>query len=274
MNPSDYIGFAEYLGLNDEAGKQMLAKTMQPGMALRNEATAATDARFQAAKNGSEAYAQSGERERKGLASYGEFMKGLQDPGARKVLMEKVYGRGSVSALDSALTGASGAEAIDAGVKDAGRIQRRAEEAGMRNDERAAQYEKQRTGYEQQDKEHAAGVAARKRAQEEKAAMRQKEAEDKFWGDFLESDQNQMGRGRQLDETVNDTNGFGGGRMWQPFGVDPDTQKTWRETAKSAWAAKTPEQRAATLRGMRQRGMGGQYNANSYKPGYAGWEPK
>lgn len=234
MNPSDYIGFAEYLGLNDEAGKQMLAKTMQPGMALRNEATAATDARFQAAKNGSEAYAQSGERERKGLASYGEFMKGLQDPGARMALMEKVYGRGSVSALDSALTGASGAEAIDAGVKDAGRIQRRAEEAGMRNDERAAQYEKQRTGYEQQD---AAEKARRQANYDQQQAMLKKRAvddENRRVDSWASSSSGYYGNAYRPDQEV-------GGDWFGANPFDPNPRETAREKERRGLAARERE---------------------------------
>jgi hypothetical protein len=273
-DPSNFVNFSEFMGLNDEAGQEMLRRTMAQGDPLRAEAEAATTARFNAAKGGTEAYAASGERERKGLASYAEFMKGMNDPAARQALMEKVYCKGAVSALDAAFMGGASGGGMEAAQKEFRSTQHHADEAGIRNDGRAAQYEKQRTGYEAQDREYAAGVASRRAAKEDGDAKRQKEAEDKFWGDFLESDQNQMGRGGQLDQTVNDTGGIGGGRMWQPFGVNPDTQKTWRETAKGAWAAKNPEQRAAALRGMRQRGQGGQYNTNSHKSGYTGWEPK
>lgn len=162
--PSNFVSFADYLGLNEEAGNQMADRTLAQGDALRSEAEAATAARFSAAKGGRESYEASGERERKGLASYGEFMGSLNDPGKRKALMEKVYGKGAVSALDSALMRGAGGGRLDAAQDEGEAVFRRAEEAGIRNDNRAGAYEQQRTGYEQQAKDYAAAQAGKRAA--------------------------------------------------------------------------------------------------------------
>ncbi len=113
-DPSGFIDFSTYLGLNDEAGQQMLASTDAEGERLRNEAETASNAHLTAAQGagygeaGGEAHFQAtGESARKGLASYGEFMKGMADPAARQALLEKTYGKGGVSWLDSAMAGSN-----------------------------------------------------------------------------------------------------------------------------------------------------------------------
>lgn len=212
--PSNFVGFSEFMGLNDEAGQEMLRRTMAQGDPLRAEAEAATTARFNAAKGGTEAYAASGERERKGLASYASFMKGMTDPAARQALMEKVYGRGAVSALDDALMGSSGAGQIAQGQRDVRGMQHRAEEAGIRDDQRAAQYDKQRTGYEQQAKDYAAAQAG-KRAALEKTRAENADRED--WRKWNAEEWQRSGGGS--DPLVNRNQNFMG------RGVDPVTGK-------------------------------------------------
>ncbi len=115
---SDYVSFADYLGLNDESGRAMLEKTLEGGQGQLDGIQRSADAQLGAAggagrgqaagRGGRTAYDTSGEAVRTGLASYGEFMKGMNDPAARQALMEKTYGKGAVSWLDSALAGGSG----------------------------------------------------------------------------------------------------------------------------------------------------------------------
>ena len=133
---SDFVSFADYLGLNDEAGQQMLNRSMEQGNKLRGEADAAGQAHANFAKEagspGGEAqFQRSGEVARSALASYGEFMQGMADPAARQALMEKTYGKGAVSALDSALAGSRGvntSKEFDAYSRDAEKLNVRADE--------------------------------------------------------------------------------------------------------------------------------------------------
>lgn len=229
--PSNFVSFADYLGLNEEAGQQMLDRTMAPGAKLRDEAMAATDARFSAAKGGAESYEKSGERERKGLASYGRFMKSLNDPADRQRLMEEVYGKGAVSALDSALVTGAGAGRLDAAQKEGQGVFRRAEEAGIRNDERAAAYEKQRVGYEQQD---ASEKARRQANYDNQQAMKKKRAiddENRRIDSWASSSSGYYGNAYRPDQEV-------GGDWFGANPFDPNPRETAREKERRGLAAR------------------------------------
>ena len=146
-DPESFVSFADYLGLNSGAGQQMLDRTMEGGNKLRDEAEAASQAHYGAARaagngeaGGEAAYARTGEQARKGLASYGEFMKGLKDPEARQVLMEKVYGKGAVSRWDAALMGGEGSGRIAQGQKDYQGMQTRFEGRDIDADARKGRY--------------------------------------------------------------------------------------------------------------------------------------
>ena len=194
-DPSSFTSFQDYLGLNDEAGQQMLDKSMGEGDKLRAGAVAASDAHYNAARasgegrvGGEEAYQRTGEQARKGLASYGEFMQGMADPAARQTLMEKTYGKGSISALDSAVTGASGGGRVADGRKEFQRLQIQLEDRDMRADARKKNYANQTAMQSAEDERgRQAQAANRKKLEEISAANREREewkkindAEDKF----------------------------------------------------------------------------------------------
>ena len=132
-SPSGFVNFAEYLGLNKEAGEQMTERLMGEGNKLRDEANAASDSLYASASEAGEggetnekSYVGAQERVRRGLTSYGKFMGGLNDPAERQVLMEKLYGKGSVSWLDSALAGGAGAGTFARGQDELAQTQRTA----------------------------------------------------------------------------------------------------------------------------------------------------
>ena len=149
-DPSDYVGWEEYLGLNREAGESMLAPTMAEGETIRTDALGAVQRRRDAARGagmgevgGEEEYARAGEQARQGVASYGEFMQAMVDPASRRALMEKTYGKGRVSWLDSATAGGAGAERIAVGGVDARRLAQTEEEAGWKAEDRKSGYARQ-----------------------------------------------------------------------------------------------------------------------------------
>lgn len=266
--PEDFVSFDDYLGLNQGAGEAMSNQLMSEGDKLRDEARAATDARFAAAKGGSDAYAASGQRETKALTSYGDFMQKMKDPAARQAAMAKVFG--SANRFDAALTGAAGAGRMAQGDADLRGAQHYAEEAGIRNEPRAGQYDAMRQQYDQQTKSYDAAMKARRDAQTAGRAKQQSADEDKFWGALLETG-NQKGRGGQLNQRVADTNGFGGGKMWQPFGEEESTKKTWRESAQAMWAEMSPEDRKKRISMMRNPSTAKGWTATE---GYGGWAPE
>ncbi len=106
-NPSSFVSFADYLGLNDEDGQLMLEKTLAPAEKMRDDAQGAMEEQNSVANTWSagEKFDAAEEKARAGLASYGEYMQGMSDPAARQALMEKVYGKSSVSRFDEALMG-------------------------------------------------------------------------------------------------------------------------------------------------------------------------
>lgn len=103
---SDFINFGDFLGLNDEAGQQMLERTLASGEQQRAAAAKAnTDHAANANTEDEASYTASGEAARKATTSYATFMAQMNDPQERQGLMEKLYGRGG-GWLDSAVAGA------------------------------------------------------------------------------------------------------------------------------------------------------------------------
>lgn len=251
-DPSNYVSFADYLGLNDEAGQQMLSRTMEGSDKLRSEAEAATAARFNAAKGGTAAYEASGERERKALASYGDFMAGLSDPAKRQAMMEKAYGKGAVSALDSAFAGAAGGGRISAGQQDAQGMRRAAESSGIRDANRANQYQRMGDQQAANEKSYAADLQRRRDAQ---AAMLRKRAD---------ADEN-----KRIDlyarQNIQNPMAYNGDEeYWDPIdtGILKNNQgKTNREVARERLAAEE-----------KRRGQKFYYSGSSQAEPSSGWQ--
>lgn len=135
-DPSSFLNWQDYLGLNEGVGETMANRTLEEADKLGGEARSAADARVSSAGRAGETgdlreYERAGERSRKALTSYGEFMQALKDPGARRTLMEKVYGKGAVSARDSAMMGAQGGARMAAEKDKFNQTQRYAEERDM-----------------------------------------------------------------------------------------------------------------------------------------------
>lgn len=166
-DPSNFVNFSDYLGLNEGAGDQMFDRLDAEGGKLRDEAYGAISAQDNSARDGVEAFEAGGERVRKGLASYGAFMKALRDPTARQELMEKTYGKGAVSALDSALVGNRG----DGGAE--------LEQYARVRGERGAQNAAAGDAYRKQDADYDASLAAKRAAHQKMLADRDAAAEDK-----------------------------------------------------------------------------------------------
>lgn len=124
--PENFAAFQDYLGLNQGAADDMRSQVDASYTGPREEQLATLEQNHvnDAGAFGSASqtvddsahgtspysragaqYAQSGEAVRKGVASYSEFLSGMSDPAKRQALMEKTYGKGAVSALDTALTG-------------------------------------------------------------------------------------------------------------------------------------------------------------------------
>ena len=207
--PEDFVSFDDYLGLNQGAGEAMSNQLMSEGDKLRDEARAATDARFAAAKGGSDAYAASGQRETKALTSYGDFMQKMKDPAARQAAMAKVFG--SANRFDAALTGAAGAGRMAQGEADLRGAQHYAENAGIRDTQRAGSYDAMQAKYAQQAKDYSAVLNAnRERAARDKAAA----AEDFEWKKMEDYDRTHGSQGAQGAHTA-----------MRRGGIDPETGK-------------------------------------------------
>jgi hypothetical protein len=168
-DPSSFVGWDEYMGLNQGVGDSMSEGLDAQGNKLRSAAVDAGNAHYGAARNGGAAeFARTGEQARKGLASYGEFMQGMRDPAARMALMEKTYGKGSVSALDSAMVG-------NRGPNDFSKVQNQMESQSMRADERQGAYAKMNAT---SDAAMAQDKANRQAASDKNQAMLKKRAQD------------------------------------------------------------------------------------------------
>ncbi len=155
-DPNSFVSFADWLGLNNEAGQEMLQRTSAGGQKLRADAMSASDAHYAASRGAGEGgagaqaqYDRTGEATRKGLASYGEFMQGMADPGARQALMEKTYGRG-VTRFDSLLAGAAGGGQLAKDQQqfqtDRSNIEARGMDADQRRDRYSAQTADRKAG--------------------------------------------------------------------------------------------------------------------------------
>lgn len=131
-NPSGFLNFGDYMGLNAEATDAMQRRVGAQGDKLRDSALRAGDARYGAARSGSlKEYERTGEAARQGLAAYGDWAQGMVDPAARQALMEKTYGKGAVSAMDSAMMGNASSNA-----RDFDQTQQQMNAQGTRADER------------------------------------------------------------------------------------------------------------------------------------------
>ena len=177
-DPSNFVNFSDYLGLNDEAGNQMFDRIGGEGARLRDDVYGAIDAQENAGgRDGVAAFEVAGERTRKGLASYGEYMAALRDPARRQELMEKTYGKGSVSALDAALTQAATGTAGKMGAMraDQTEVDRFAKLRG----ERGLQNAQSTDAYRKADADYDASLAAKRAAHQKMLSDRDAADEDK-----------------------------------------------------------------------------------------------
>ena len=119
-DPSDFYSFRDFLGLNEEGGNQMRSQAMREGNQLRDASQVATDAqRLKSGSTGAQYDAAKGAAD-KAQISYADFAAGMKDPVLRRSLLEKSYGKGNVSWLDSAVAG-GGQDQLDASVSESGR---------------------------------------------------------------------------------------------------------------------------------------------------------
>ena len=114
-DPSNFVNFSDFMGLNEEAGQQMSDRLSGYGAKYEGEADAAGEEQRRAALRGDKAgFEAAGVKAKAATASYARFAKALKDPAARQQLMEEIYGKGKVSALDSSLTGGRDYSSVDA----------------------------------------------------------------------------------------------------------------------------------------------------------------
>lgn len=215
-DPSDFLDFNSYMGLNAEAAEAMKRRVVGgEGGRLRNEARRLSDEQYLNAKGGTdEEYAQRGAAATKGLASYNDFMQGMVDPAFRQSLMEKVYGKGSVSWLDSAAMGsAQNAEddSFRAGLKG------RAEQAGGRR-AAAQDMQRQQAGVDARwEADRAAAAQARAAAEAKKAAEDEEYSVDAYARRLHDADSNPF-----KDPYSYDPNG-----IRKTTGTTTETQRDW-----------------------------------------------
>ena len=122
-SPENFVSFQDFLGLNDEAGREAMARLLASrtgdnsleGIQKNSDAhyRSARDAGYDGTGGKGSEYQQTGDAALAGLTSYGDFMKSMGDPALRQAALEKVFG-GRANAMDSALTGAAGAGQLDA----------------------------------------------------------------------------------------------------------------------------------------------------------------
>lgn len=129
-DPENFVSFDDYMGLNDSAGQDAMAKllaskagTESDPEKIRQMAQMHNQMAGEAGYGGlggagtdptGGAYANTQSAATSGLASYSDFIKGLDDPQARQAALQKSFG-GRASALDSMVAGNAGAgELIDA----------------------------------------------------------------------------------------------------------------------------------------------------------------
>jgi len=112
-DPNSFVNFADWFDLNRGAGDEMRER-LEAGYTgpregqLQNLSDQHVHDAMAAGRGdvgGMAQYERSGDGVRQGVARYSEFLLGMADPAKRQALLEKTYGKGSVSALDSALAG-------------------------------------------------------------------------------------------------------------------------------------------------------------------------
>ncbi|MEY4956499.1 MAG: hypothetical protein RL409_756, partial [Gemmatimonadota bacterium] len=78
-DPTSFVNWSDYLGLNEGVGETMANRTLEEADKLEAAARAAADERYRQSRGAGEtgdikAYEAAGEKSRKALASYSEFM--------------------------------------------------------------------------------------------------------------------------------------------------------------------------------------------------------
>ncbi len=169
--PDDFYSFSDFLGLNKGAGDQMEASALDSydGMNLKDiqklsqENYAASGNVGKTVNDGQVYNPKTGKYEMathdtgdggvydstkagisSGLTSYSEFLKGMNDPASRQATLEKVYGKGNVSWLDSALSGAGGGGRLESAQDRLKKVQSSTDAMGVMAGERRAGAIKQR----------------------------------------------------------------------------------------------------------------------------------
>lgn len=114
-DPSNFVNWSDYLGVNQEAADAMTKRLMDPlkqqaGQLGTQQANFIGDAEQNGQMRGGYAYGSSGGEQnyQNSLMSYGDAVERMRDPAARQAVMQKQFGSGS--ALDSAMVGANGGQ--------------------------------------------------------------------------------------------------------------------------------------------------------------------
>lgn len=114
-DPSNFVNWSDYLGVNQEAADAMTKRLMDPlnqqaGQLGTQQANFIGDAEQNGQTHGGYAYGSSGGEQNyhNSLMSYGDAVERMRDPAARASVMQKQFGSGS--AIDSAMVGANGGQ--------------------------------------------------------------------------------------------------------------------------------------------------------------------
>jgi hypothetical protein len=147
-SPTNFVSFADYLGLNAEDAKRMSDSAFQGAgtdsgalEGLAGKQYGLEQGQVEGTDTGQ--YEAAGEKARTGLASYGTFLKKMSDPAERQQMLEEAFGKGSVNSLDTALAGVGGQSRVAS-------EQERLKSIGAGLDERGAATEEARTVQERQ----------------------------------------------------------------------------------------------------------------------------
>ncbi len=206
-DPENFVSFSDYMGLNDQAGKDAMARLMASktgtdadpekvrANALAHEGmaqeqgyganTTQSDGNINPSLAGvtdvsGGAYDSTAAAASSGLTAYGDFIKAAGDPQARQAAMAKLYG-GNFNALDSDVAGTGGGAQVAAEKANAGDlasfVNRRMEgadnyfKAGQTqrtSDDKWAADDKVRR-QQQYDKQQEAAAASEKKRQDDMA---------------------------------------------------------------------------------------------------------
>jgi len=178
-DPESFVSFADYLGLQGDVGEQMFDRTRgdKSEQAAAEVWRAKNQQRTNSREGGSDAsYTAIGDQATRGVASYSEFMAGMADPAKRQALMEKTYGKGGVSWLDSTLAGAN--SRASEGAADARRLGTQLESNTIDADRRRGNYAAQTAA---QAKEDARGAAEQAANRDRLAKIAENNAERMRW---------------------------------------------------------------------------------------------